>query len=85
MGDGSDDLFGELPSSDCQALKKTEKAVCEKRGNDGRCLDTGDNEFVNHYCFVLPNEQNTLGTIHFYNKQGRPIQLQIVNQIVGTI
>ena len=70
-GDGSEDLFGELPSSDCQALKKSEKAVCEKRGNDGRCLDTGNNGFVNHYCFMLPNEQNTLGTIHFYNKAGK--------------
>jgi len=69
-GEESEDLFWELPSSGCQALQKSGKLVCEKRGDDGCCLDKGDNGFGNHYCFILPNEKEVLGTIHFYIKTG---------------
>ncbi|MCP4254054.1 MAG: response regulator [Candidatus Scalindua sp.] len=69
-GNGSEDLFGELPSSGCQALKKSGKVVCEKRSDDGSCLDVGGNRDGSHYCFVLSNEKDVLGTIHFYSKTG---------------
>jgi len=70
-GEDSEGLFWELPSSGCQALQKSDKLVCEKRGNDDCCLDAGDNEFGNHYCFMLSNEKDAIGTIHFYNKAGK--------------
>jgi diguanylate cyclase (GGDEF)-like protein len=78
-GHGSEDLFWGLPSSGCQALQKPDKVVCEKRGDDGCCLDVGDNGFENHYCFMLSNEKDSLGTIHFYNKTGKPESAENIN------
>ncbi len=71
-GEESEDLFWELPSSGCQVLQNPGNLVCDKRGDDGSCIDTDNNGSGTHHCFMLSSEKDVLGTIHFYNKTGQP-------------